>query len=936
MGTVGDQVPIHSVVSSRSYPTAWRPGGCDAVHAPESVRVGSTVDGVTVTTPVLIARDTELAALEQSLLRVGEHGPAQLLVTGSAGSGRTTLVERLAAGHGAALTARGAAWESGVEYGVLAQILGVVDRPADELVAAALLAERVGGEDRPGLVVVDDADLADPASLRALSSAVRHHRDRPFLAVLVTTTDASTSATTALLDAVRDRIAVPPLDARGVRELAEVHGVLLHASLAERLRVHTGGLPAAVVALVEELPRSTWVSFDPELPAPSTVAARVADRLAALSDGARSLVESVCILGDDASVADVAALAELEDPLVPLDEAVGAGMVRSAGRRPVSALSAADPMVAAAVLDGLGPRRRTEAHRRAASVVTEPAARLGHRVAASVLPDPSLADELEELAQERAATGAWASAADLLARASRLTQEVTLRELRLARAVDALVGSGDTLAAVTLLPEVESLRETPLRDAVLGYLAVVRGRPVEAETWLGRAWDLVNVDREPEVAATICQRWVLHSLARCRGADLVTWADRATSLVPADSPAAVEAAAIRGLGVAAVGRPHEALADYGRLAVEVGHGAQSQRVAMAKGWLHLVVDDVDAARAALESSLPTGFLGGSTRISLWAHAWLARAEFVAGDWDDALRTVRDGLDLVDRSGMMLVGPLLCWTRAEVLALRGQWEAAEQALRLGDAGPRDYEMMRVPACLARAQVAEARGDYAAVVSTLEALRQPWAGGGIDEPGAWPWADAYANALVMEGRYDDADAFLRLHERLAAERGHRSASARLGYARGRLLGARGDLDAARASFERSLDLLADTSLRYDRARVNFAYGQTLRRAGKRREADVVIGTAREIYAALGATTYVARCDRELKAGGVHSARSVDRAVDALTPQEEAVAGLVAKGLSNREVASELFVSMKTVQYHLTRIYAKLGVRSRTELAALRAPI
>lgn len=884
---------------------------------------------------VLIARETELAALEQSLLRVGEHGPAQVLVTGPRGSGRTSLVERLAAGHGAALIARGAEWESHVEYGVLSQLLGGVDRPADELAAAALLAERVGEADRPGLVVVDDAEWADPASLRALSSAVRHHRDRPFLVVLVTTTAAPASATVGLLDAVRERVAVRPLDAHGVQELVGARGVLLHASLAERLRAHTGGLPAAVVALVEELPRSTWASFDPELPAPSAVAARVAARLAALSSDARALVESVCVLGGDASVADAAALAGLADPLAALDDAVATGLVRVSERHHADTLTAADPMVAAAVLAGLGPRRRAEAHLRAASVVTEPAARLGHRVAATALPDPSLADALEELAQDRAATGAWASAADLLARASRLTEEVTLREQRLARAVDALVGSGDTLAAGTLLPEVESLRETPLRNAVLGYLAVVRGRPAEAETWLGRAWDLVNVEREPDVAAMICQRRVLHSLARCRGADLVTWADRALSLVPPDSPAAVEAAAIRGLGVAAVGRPHEALADYEQLAAAIGHGAQSQRIAMGKGWLHLVVDEVDEARAALESSLPTGFLGGSTRISLWAHAWLARAQFVAGDWDDALRTVREGLDLVDRSGMRLVGPLLSWTRAQVLALRGDWDGADDALREGDAGPRDYEMMRVAACVARAQVAEARADYAGVVAALEPLRQSWAGGAIDEPGAWPWADAYANALVIEGRYADAEAFLPPHERRAAERGHRSASARLGAARGRLLGAQGDLDAARASFERSLDLLADTPLRYDRARVNFAYGQTLRRAGKRREADVVIGTARDIYAALGATTYAARCDRELKAGGVHAARSADRPVDALTPQEEAVAGLVARGLSNREVATELFVSMKTVQYHLTRVYAKLGIRSRTELAAMRGP-
>jgi DNA-binding NarL/FixJ family response regulator len=126
------------------------------------------------------------------------------------------------------------------------------------------------------------------------------------------------------------------------------------------------------------------------------------------------------------------------------------------------------------------------------------------------------------------------------------------------------------------------------------------------------------------------------------------------------------------------------------------------------------------------------------------------------------------------------------------------------------------------------------------------------------------------------------------------------------------------------------LLDGPLRYDQARVNFAYGQTLRRAGKRREADAVIATARSGFAAMGGTTYVARCDRELKAGGVHTAHP-ERVFNELTPQEEAVSQLVASGLSNRDFAAELFLSAKTVQYHLTRVYAKLGIHSRSELAA-----
>ena len=117
----------------------------------------------------------------------------------------------------------------------------------------------------------------------------------------------------------------------------------------------------------------------------------------------------------------------------------------------------------------------------------------------------------------------------------------------------------------------------------------------------------------------------------------------------------------------------EALADYVRLAEEVGHGAQAQRVAMGRGWLALSLDEIDEARETLASATTTDFLGGSTRISLWAHAWLARAQFVSGEWDDALRTAERGTARWRSArACASIEPLLAWTRAQVHALRGDW------------------------------------------------------------------------------------------------------------------------------------------------------------------------------------------------------------------------------------------------------------------------
>lgn len=892
--------------------------------------------------PMLVARDTELAALQHHLLQAGEHGPGLVLVTGPRGVGATALLRRLAAEHrrghpgrgpGRCLWATAVPWEQDVELGVLGQLRGEPVEAGDPVTVARGFVERLDRSGPPTLVVVDDAVWSDAASLQVLSTAVRHHPTGRFLVVLAATEEATPRGTAAVLDRVAERVRLAPLAVAGVQALAAAHGAPLHPTMADRLCRFTDGRPGAVVELVAGLPRSFWSSYDPQFPAPASVAADVAARLDQLTPGARALVEAAAVLGES-PLPVAAGLAGLPDPLPAVDEAVSSTLLVTVTGRGGTRLRLRDPMTTAAVLETVGPRRCADLHRTAADLVDDPVARLGHLVAATPLPDPGLADEIESLAVRRAATGEWATVSDLLARAARLTADPRIREDRLARSFDALVGAGDTEGAAAAVAEVESLRETPLRNAVLGYLAIVRGRPGEAESRLGRAWDLVNTERDPATAALICQRWVLHSLGRCRGADMVTWADRAIALAPADSPATVEAAAIRGLGIAATGRGPQARDDYLRLAERVGHGAQAQRVAMGRGWLHLSLDEVDAARAALASAVPTGYLGGSTRISLWAHAWLARAQFVAGDWDEALDTTREGLELADRTGMRLIEPLLWWTVAQVHALRGEWHLADEAVRAGDAGPRDYEIMRVPACLARASVAEARADYLGVLRALDPLRQPWAGGAIDEPGAWPWPDVYANALVIQGRHDEADEFLAGHEALARDRGHRSARARLGYARGRLLGAAGDVRQAQAAFQDAADLLEDLPLPYDRARVHFAWGQTLRRVGKRRDADAVLQAARDLYAGLGATTYVERCDRELRAGGVHATRT-ERDAHGLTPQEELVSELVARGMTNREVATELFVSTKTVQYHLTRIYAKLGIRSRGELAALRAP-
>jgi DNA-binding CsgD family transcriptional regulator len=204
-------------------------------------------------------------------------------------------------------------------------------------------------------------------------------------------------------------------------------------------------------------------------------------------------------------------------------------------------------------------------------------------------------------------------------------------------------------------------------------------------------------------------------------------------------------------------------------------------------------------------------------------------------------------------------------------------------------------------------------------------------GLDEPGFWPWQDLYADALVSTGRLEEAAKFLMPHEELAAARGRRSSIAMLARVRGRLEAAAGRPEAAETAFQRALEEVEHVPLPFCRALIELAHGEVLRRQGHRRAAADQLQAAHDRFAELRAEPYLERCDRELRVCGLSPSKRHDFDPSALTAQELAVARLVAAGMSNRQVAAELFISIKTVQFHLTHIYSKLNLTSRTELAA-----
>jgi DNA-binding CsgD family transcriptional regulator len=906
---------------------------------------------------VFVGRGAELEILRANLEQARSGSPRVVMVDGPAGIGKTALVDQfLDSGEDLQLLrASGEPWEALIPYGVVDQLLrsAGVSRarilagrerslPPDEPIGVGgVILEVLSefGSKRPVVLAIDDTQWADLDSLRALLFVLRRLAADPVLTLLTVRSedlDRVPEGLRRLADGLTGTtIELNALDAREVRAMAVSVGLRdFPYRTAQRLHAHTRGNPLYVRTLLSEVPADRWRDWQPVLPAPRAFAALVTRRLASCDAAAKRLVEAAAVLGGSTSLATAAALGQVDKPMSALEEAIVVDLLRYRDEPGTRDVTFPHPLVRAAVYGQMDSLRRARLHARAANLLDDEGAALRHRVMAAGTPDAQLAAALEAFARREANGGAWASAASALVDASRLSPNRTLRESRLLQAVDAMVGAGDLTQASSFAREIMGFPAGAMRDAALGYLAVVRGRSGEAESLLHRAWQRVDTGTERGVAATIAQRLALHAVGRLNGADVVRWTSRAIDLAAPGEPVRAEAQAVLGLGLAWQGRLADGLTAHESALAEIESPDQSAlppRIRMAHGWLHLAAGDVLKARAELMETAPAALGRGTVRISLWAYVWLALADYAVGSWDDAVLNAERAVALLGDSGHTWLRPLVHWAATVVPAARGDWSVADEHVRLSVAQTSDYELMIIGSALARAHLAAARGDADAVLRGMAPLLEVVPTDAIDEPGFWPWRDLYGDALVSAGLLDDADAFLGPREALARDRGRTVEAVRLTRVRGRLESARGNARAAEAVFEAGLGQLRRLPLPFERALSELAYGQTLRRHGKRRLAAAHLQAAVDRFASLEARPYLERCERELIACGLAPADR--RAFDPtrLTAQEKAVARLVADGLSNRQVAAELFVSIKTVQFHLTRIYSKLAVSSRAELAA-----
>ncbi|MDD7966601.1 AAA family ATPase [Actinomycetospora lemnae] len=913
--------------------------------------------------PVFVGRRDALAVVDAAYEDARAGRPGVVWVEGEAGAGKTAFLARATAGRRAAavLTATGDADESGLAHGLLDQVVAglppeLVERfpllrgdrapRADPLAVGAELLGALGAlpNDEPGddpvLVVLDDVQWADPASVRALVFALRRLRhDRVLVLAGLRRPaggpgevdarpppDAWWERLPATGQSVH-RVRLEGLDPGELSELAAALGRPLGSiGAADRLWRHTRGHPLHARTLLEELPSEVLAGTADVLPAPRSLPSVLLVRLARAAPATAALVVATAVLGESAPLALAAAVADLDDPGDALDEAVGLGLLEELPGGPPVRVGFVHPLVRAAVRGDLPPARRRALHAAAARRLTGRAA-LVHRVAAAAGPDPALAAEIEELVTGPGpgAALAGAEAADLLRAAADLSTEPADRERRLLAATSRLVADGEIARAVALEEAVTGCGPSPWRAAVLGQLALFTGRFGVAREWFAAAAAtepgepgeerpgdraragaaahlavLQLLQGDPERAVTIAASALAHD---ARGDDV---------RLPAGFALVV--------GLAVAGRGADARAVLDRAPGPDG-GPPPVDALLVRGVLATLAGDDAAAAADLDEAVRRARAGEPVRGLALALAFRPAVLDRVGVPDGVVEGFELAVTLARDGGTALPGGLAHTFAAEALALRGRADEARAHLAAAaSSGPRWWGLDLYSA-IAAARLAEVADDPAAVLAALAPTRDPAVRALADGLGLLAPRVLETEALHALGRADEAAAALATLSERAAGR------YRVDVARLRLLLDPGG-PVPRSVSEAGVDgIVAPHGL----ARLETEVGRRLLAAGERRAGVDLLRSARDTLARLGAAPWRARCEDLLHGAGLTPSGADDSL--GLTPHEEAVVALVARGLTNREIGRDLYITPRTVAYHLSNVYAKLGITSRRELVRLR---
>jgi DNA-binding CsgD family transcriptional regulator len=900
---------------------------------------------VTVMTREVVGRQSELRSI-YTFLDAPRETPAGLVLEGEPGIGKSTLwLAAVAAARERGflvLVSRPAEAERAFVHvglgdlfdGILDDVIGELSPPRRRALEVALLRNQkandgadhralaVAVHDTLGLlserksvvVAIDDVQWLDPSSASALAFALRR-LDAAVLLIFARRLEPSD-----LEQAVDvERLSIGPLSVGALHRLLHDRlGRQFARQTLVRLHEESGGNPFFALELARVLHKD--VDLLEPLPVPATLEELVRTRLAGLPPTTRDALALAAALGTP-SESLLERAGAVPGALAP---AIAARVVERERRT----IRFTHPLLSSVLYNDLGARRRI-VHERIAAIVPDPVTRARHLALATDEPDPTVAAALDDAATIAAGRGALASAAQLVEAALRLTpaHEVGARHRRALAAARAHRASGEWTRARTIAYELlEDSRLGSLRADVLLLLAEVES--------LDRAVALLEdalheARSHPALLATIQCRLAL-SERFAKGFDVAL--DHARESLELANEVDDDALRVNALVVmtflgSAVGDP-----------MVTAYAARAYEIAVATGDARLVrrarlsmVDvtwrtDQGVARALLEREYEESHERDdlSAAEALDRFAWL---ELWAGRWELAAEYAERSYDLMTQYGLEV--PWVHLPIAVVAAHRGRLELArehsERSLKLGE----EQFGRHTPVHLGTLGfVALQSGDPPTAVRWFAEAEAVTTKLGWRDAGRRWWVGDHVEALLALDRIDDAVRVLGGWE-AESKAGDDRTRAHLMRCRGLVAAAQGAVEDAASLLGEAVAQHENVGDRFGQGRALLALGSVRRRQRRKRAAREAIATALAGFEQLGAATWIEKAHAELgRIGG--RTRTVG-----LTPAERRVAALVAEGSTNKEVAAALFLGERTVETHLTHVYAKLGVRSRVELARLYRP-
>jgi DNA-binding CsgD family transcriptional regulator len=907
---------------------------------------------------MLLGRAHEQQALVRLLEDARAGGSGVLAIVGEAGIGKSTLLAY--AGEQTAgmnvLRARGVQSEAHIPFAGLFELLrpalswiSRIPTPQAEALESALALRPAGAPGRfavgaatlsllaaysekaPVAVLVDDAQWLDGSSADALLFAFRRLVADPVAVILAVRQGEPSLLDGADLSALR----LEGLDRTSAAELLERQGdEPLSPELADRLHRETGGNPLALLELGAERRRLADLPPDAPLVAGTSVARVYLQRLRALPQRTRDALALAAAV-DDGEVPVLARAApmlglDLSD-LVPAETA--ALITVHDSRVEFRHLLARSAIYGDAPAD-----RRRELHRALASALPDSEAdrRAWHLALASFGPDDAASSALEQAGQRAYQRSAYDVSSRAFERAARLAPEEARQGRLLYASADAAWLGGLADRAVALLDQAG--RPVPAADLAVaidqlrGHIAAWRGSIATAQEILLAAADRA-APIDPERAVEILAEVVAASGYAGDVATMRLAADRAASLLrpDADRRTVFLALLVQGMALISSG-DGEPGAPAIRAAVEVLERSDELRgdprllAWAAVGPLYLREAEVGralASRAEAEARR-TSAVGVLPSVL----CFVAMDQAATDRWAEAQAGFHEAISLARVTGQLTDLGMALARLAWLEARQGRSEQsrlhAEEALGLSR--HTGLGMSEVWALTALGELELTLGRAEAALARFDELRAVLRSRGLGDPDPCP-APELAEIYLRLGRGPEAAKVAGEFSRDAEAKGQPWALARAARCRG-LIAAEGESD---PHFETALGLHAQTPDAFEAGRTHLAYGARLRRERQRVRAREQLRAAVEVFDRLGAEPWSELARAELAATGETARRRDVTTLNDLTPQELQIALSLAEGRTTRETAAALFLSPKTIEYHLRSVYRKFDIGSRSELKA-----